>query len=151
MRRTAFIAVVALLVAASAPAQRIHSAGRLAGSTGQVTNPAGVDLTPCLFVLNLSDAQRLQVRQIIDAEQPAITAIADRLKADHTALDSVVNVASPDSCAVGTAYLKIAADNRALQAEFTTIRTKVENVLTPDQRSRLDGCLSVLANLGQKP
>ena len=151
MRRTAVIAVAVLLIAASTSAQRIHSAGRLAGSTGSATGPAGVDLTPCLFVLNLSDAQRLQIKQIMDAEQPAVTTITDRLKADHTALDAVVNVASPDACAVGTAYLKIAADNKSLQAEFTTIRTKVEMVLTPDQRSKLDGCLSVLANLGQKP
>lgn len=151
MRRISAIAVAVLLTTISATAQqRMHSVARAGGATAPVLAP-GVDLTPCLFVLNLSDAQRLQIKQIMDTEQPAVTAILDRIKTDKAALDALARVATPDACAVGTAYLKIDADNTALQTEFRLIRTKVETVLTPDQKAKLDGCLSVLANLGQKP
>ncbi len=151
MRRISAIAVAVLLTTISATAQqRMHSVGRAGGAAAPALAP-GIDLTPCLFVLNLSDAQRLQIKQIMDAEQPAVTAILDRMKTDKTALDSLARAAAPDTCAVGAAYLKIEADNTALQTEFRLIRSKVETVLTPDQKAKLDGCLSVLANLGQKP
>lgn len=150
MRRSiAFAAVLLLATTSTAFAQRTRAVAPVPETVAPALLAPGMDLSPCLFFLNLSEAQRLQIKQIMDGEQANIRAIADRTKTDLTALQTLADGANPDACAVGAAYMRVEADKDALSTVFRSIRTRMETVLTPDQRSKLEGCAAMLTSIGQ--
>lgn len=141
---------VALLLVPAAFAQR----ARAVRFPVSVTAGASFDpstLGPCMVLLNLSEAEKTQIQQIITAEQPTLDTLGSQLKTDEAALSAAAALGSSNACNIGTAYLKVDSDQAAITAELQTIKTKVEAVLTPDEKARLDGCLAALANFHQRP
>ena len=104
-----------------------------------------------MVLLNLSDAERMQIQQILTAEQPTLDSLGSQLKSDQDALSAAAAVGNSNACNIGMAYLKVESDKTAITAELQSIKSKVDAVLTPDERSRLDGCLAALANFGPHP
>ena len=151
IRRSLPILAVALLLVSSAFAQRPRAV-RFPGAgvaAGERFDPSA--LAPCMVLLNLSDAEKLQIQQILTAEQPTLDSLGNQIKTDQAALSAAAALGSSNACNVGTAYLKVQSDQQALVSELQSIRTKVEAVLTPDEKARLDGCLAAFSNFGPHP
>ena len=149
-RRFVPIVAVALLFAIPSFAQRPRPARfPVTGVAEGAFDPAIV--APCLSVLALTDAQKVQIQQILASDQPSLDALAAQIRGDRGVLDSAVAGGSSNSCNIGTAFLQLDSDQRALATELASLRTNIEAVLTPDQKAKLDGCIATLAGFGQRP
>lgn len=137
MRRAVIAAVVAVAVAAGVavgaqgpggPGPRGPRGGPLGGGPG---GPLPVDI---LRGLDLSDAQREQVRSIADGQREALQQIATRLREAHQGLRAAVEADTVDEAAIRSASGNVAAamaDEAVLRAR---IRTQVFEVLTAEQQ-----------------
>lgn len=122
--------VAAPLLALDAPAgPPAHPKGPLAG------------YLRCLGVVGLTDTQKADVRALLEAAKPGLDALRATLKADREALRAAVVATPPDPCAVGTAFLKVDADVKAIGDARKDLRTAIEALLTPEQKAKLEGCL----------
>lgn len=145
--------VLLLILSATAFAQQRGRAVMPAGAG----NPAGTQPGPgdpdgmgplgpigrCLAAIGLTDAQKADIKALLEAEAPTLQALHETMKTDEEAVKTAVEATTPDPCAVGTAVLKVHADREAIQAELETLRTKLEALLTAEQKLKLAGCLSV--------
>jgi protein CpxP len=115
-----------------------------------VDPPAGAAAAPrgplagylrCLHIVDLTDVQKADVRALLEAARPKLEALHVTLRADREALRAAVTATPPDPCAVGTAFLKVEADVKAIGEELKALRTAIEALLTPEQKAKLEGCL----------
>ena len=87
--------------------------------------------------LDLSDEQRVSVRNIMEAAKPEFEALREQLGANREALESLVT----DDPAYSTELNNIALSNGQLATEgtllFTRVRNEVHAVLTEEQREKL--------------
>lgn len=114
-------------------------------------NPApqhGGKFLKCLSILNLSDAQKADIKEILDAEKPILQGLAATLRTDAAALKAALQATPPDGCAIGNALLKVHADKVAIRTELEKIKTNVEAVMTPEQKAKFEGCLQSPRNGG---
>ena len=104
--------------AAKAPAAKQAAAGRQAG-------------------LNLTDAQREQIRVLRDAQRNENRALREKMRAAREQLRQTIRADVPDEAAVRSAAGAVAA----LQADQITLRARSRaqfmKVLTPDQQARM--------------
>ena len=93
----------------------------------------GMDIRRMSRDLDLDDAQREQLRNIMTAAQPEIKALRDSARQNREALKAL-DVNDPE-------VQNIATSNGALATEatllFTRVRSEVEAVLTDEQRAKL--------------
>lgn len=95
----------------------------------------------CLRVVDLTDAQKADVKALLEAARPDLEALRATLRTDREALRAAVTAATPDPCVVGAAFLKVEADRKAIGDELKAVRTAIEALLTPEQKAKLEGCL----------
>lgn len=135
LRWNTTLAVAAALVVAlaAAPAWAAEPPGAPKGPIGH--------LLRCLTIVDLTDAQKEQVRGILEAEKPVMQGLLQQLKTDADALKAALEASPQDPCAVGSAFLKVGADKAAIRAELQAVKADVEAVLTPEQVAKLNGCL----------
>jgi Spy/CpxP family protein refolding chaperone len=118
-----------------------------AGSGPQMGGPGTDAMGPlgplgqCFRALNLTDAQRADVKALVETEIPVLQALHETVKADEEALKALLEGTAPEPCGVGTAFLEVHADRGAIRAELQSFRTKIEALLTAEQKLRLAGCL----------
>lgn len=95
----------------------------------------------CLGIVGLTDAQKADVRSLLEAAKPGMEALRESLKADRAALRTALAANPPDPCAVGAALLEVEADVKAIREATKELRTAIEALLTPEQKAKLEGCL----------
>jgi Spy/CpxP family protein refolding chaperone len=95
----------------------------------------------CLGVLRLTDAQKADIKAVLEAAKPEAVAIALKLKADEAALKAEIEKTPPDPCAIGNAVLQLHADRETARALFDRVKDAVLALLTPEQKLKLAGCL----------
>lgn len=125
---------VVVAVLAATPLMAADSAA--AGQKGPVAH-----FLECLKIVNLSDAQKGQIKAILESAKPTLQGLHQQVETDIEALKTALGTSSPDPCAVGAALLKVHADRVAIVDEFKAIKTSIEAVLTPEQIAKLEGCL----------
>ena len=111
------------------------------GGPGPMLGAGGFD--PTLMIehmadyLDLDDAQRIAVQNILEAARPEIEALREQAKANREVLESL----DPADPAYGVTLNNIAVSNGELATDgtllFTRIRTEVNAVLTDEQRDKL--------------
>jgi periplasmic protein CpxP/Spy len=86
--------------------------------------------------LELTDAQREQLRAVMQSHQAEFTEIGDRIRTAHEALDAVVSADSVDESAIRAR----SADVAAIQADAAVLRAKVHqevfSLLTAEQQAK---------------
>jgi len=55
----------------------------------------------CLGVLRLTDAQKADIKAVLEAAKPEAVAIALKLKSDEAALKAEIEKTPPEPCAIG--------------------------------------------------
>jgi Spy/CpxP family protein refolding chaperone len=98
-------------------------------------------LRECLSILGLTDQQKTDIQGIFDAAKPEVEADVATVRAARQTLRAAVGSVPPDACAIGSDALALETALKTLAAERDAVRTQVFATLTPDQQSRLDGCL----------
>ena len=135
MRRSLFRlaapALLGLVVPLSVLAQDAPAAHR----------PGHRHLRECLSILNLTDQQKTDIQGILDAAKPTVEADVVAIRAVRQTLRAAVDAVPPDACAIGNDFLAVKAAIATLRAERDAVRNQVLATLTPDQQSRLQGCL----------
>lgn len=149
--RTSLVPVAAALALAlvAAPLLAAGPAGPQAGppagpQAGPPPGPQGplAGYLRCLFgVAGLTDAQKDDVKALLEAARPGMQSLHEALKDDREALRAAATAPTPDPCAVGTAFLEVEADLKAIGEATRELRTAIEALLTPEQKARLEGCL----------
>jgi protein CpxP len=132
------LALVAAPLLAAGPAGPPPAAGQ-----GPQQGPQGplAGYLRCLGVVGLTDAQKADVKGILEAAKPGLDALHATLKTDREAVRAAITAATPDPCAIGRAVLKVEADLKAIGDELARVRTAIEALLTPEQKAKLEGCL----------
>ncbi len=86
--------------------------------------------------LDLTDAQREQIRGIVDSHQSAFKEIGDRLRAAHLGMDALVTADTVDEAAIRAKSAEVAA----VQADAAVLRARVHqdvfSVLTAEQQAK---------------
>ena len=103
--------------------------------------PGHRHLRECLSILNLTDQQKTDIQGILDASKPTVEADVVAIRAARQTLRAAADAVPPDACAIGNDFLAVKAAIATLRAERDAVRNQVLATLTPDQQSRLQGCL----------
>jgi Spy/CpxP family protein refolding chaperone len=88
--------------------------------------------------LDLTESQKADVQRIMDSRKATIASLRERMRTDWESLDAAAQAQSPNSAAVGAAYLKVRADREAMRAEHKATMDQIRSILTPDQQQKLD-------------
>lgn len=85
--------------------------------------------------LNITDAQREQIRTILKTEQPTITALAARVRQEQLQLNSGDTFDEASVRAFAREHVSTTED---VLVEREKVRTEIMQVLTPDQRKEAE-------------
>lgn len=132
-RRLATTAVaLSLLLAGSAAL-----AGQ--GFRGGREGAPGRNIRAMLAKLDLTDAQESKVKELLESEKPKYLALREEGRTAREALRTATKSATPDPATVGTAFLRVDAHRKTFRAERESSRQRLEALLTPEQRAKLEG------------
>lgn len=109
------------------------------GFRGGREGAPGRGLWATLAALDLTDAQKAGVKELLAVERPKLDALRQEGRAAREALRTAAKSETPDPATVGTAFLRVDAHRKALRAERESSRQKLEALLTPEQRAKLEG------------
>ena len=135
MRKAPFLLVLPLLACLTA------SAGPGKGPMGAEGRGGLPFVRRALAALDLSDQQKTQVREVLEAQKPAIQALMEKARADRQKLDTLLQTPNPDPAAVGTAFLAVHKNREAMKSERDLALSEVKKVLSPEQAAKLDAIL----------
>lgn len=127
----ATLLVAGALAAGTALAQAHPAPGRLARG-----------IRAAMAVLDLTDAQKDKVKAIFASHKDEGMAFRAQAKADREALKTAASAAKPDPATVGAAFLKVRANAEAARAKRKAVRAEIDEVLTPEQRAKLEGWIA---------
>jgi len=130
-------AVLALAVAAAGSAFLFAQGGPGGpGRFGRGRGPMAFGMMGGLRALNLSDAQRSQIKSVVQSHRDEMKAIGERLRTAHQALQEAIEQAPVNESLVR----QRAADVAAVQADAAVLRSRVHaqvfQVLTPEQQAK---------------
>jgi Spy/CpxP family protein refolding chaperone len=141
-RRTATIAAAALVLVVALPLMAQvpgggFGQGQRMGGPGRGPGPGPMGIFPGLNQVGLSDAQREQLRGILDQERASATDPAGKARQAEEALRVAILADVPDADAVEAARATL---NEARVAELehrVELMQKIAALLTPAQRQQL--------------
>lgn len=109
------------------------------GFRGGREGAPGRGIRAALASLDLTDAQKVKVKELLEAEKPKYEALREEGRTAREALRTAAKAATPDPAAVGAAFLRVDAHRDAMRAERESSRKQLAGLLTPEQRARLEG------------
>jgi Spy/CpxP family protein refolding chaperone len=136
------LAVAGALAAGAAQAQEGMGPGRGHGRLGKIHR--------ALAALDLNETQRTQIRGFFQEARPTFKSLREKMRVDHEALRDAVDADRPNPATVGNAFLKVHADRKAMKTEREALRTKVESVLTDEQKIELRGMRKAFGPMGRR-
>lgn len=136
---------VALLFTLGVTVASAHDGGRRHGKMG-----GGFGMMRGLSQLDLTEAQKTEVKQIMESRKATFESLRERMRADHEALDAAAAAPSQNAAEVGAAFLKVRANREAMQAERKATMDQIRSILTPEQRDKLDTMKERKGRMGRK-
>ncbi len=109
------------------------------GGPGGWLGPAGGPLGMLRMLgprLNLTDAQREQLKSIADAHKEEWKALADRARTAHEALIDAVTAATVDESLIRTRAADVAAVEADIAVASAHARAEAWQILTPEQQAQ---------------
>ncbi|MCL4809865.1 MAG: periplasmic heavy metal sensor [Thermoanaerobaculia bacterium] len=99
----------------------------------------GRGLRAALATLDLTSEQNEKLKVLFAAERARLEPLRQEGRALREALRASAEAPDADPAAVGAAFLKARAHRTTMRQERETSREKLEAILTPEQRARLEG------------
>ncbi len=113
----------------------------LAQDASDSRRPTGHRFRACLSILDLTDAQKLDIAAILQAARPALEADLAAVRVARETLRDALDMQPPDACTVGGDLLDVRAAVDTLRQERDAVRAQIVATLTPEQQARFEGCL----------
>jgi Spy/CpxP family protein refolding chaperone len=107
----------------------------------------GFPFLRCLRTADLTDSQKADIKAIVDAARPTLKKDHDTIVADRQKLRADIQ-SGADKCIVGQDALNVHADQQTLQADLKSVKDQILAKLTPDQQSKVEGCLAAPKEMG---
>lgn len=139
----------ALTLGAAALILTLAAGAALAGP-GRGGREGGV-LRRALASLDLSEEQKAKVQAIVEESKPGFEALRSEGRAGREALKAAAEKPAPDAKEVGEAFLLVQANRKVARTQMEAVKAKVDAVLTPEQKAKLDGYLAGLRERGRRP
>ncbi|MEO8349454.1 MAG: periplasmic heavy metal sensor [Acidobacteriota bacterium] len=108
------------------------------GGQGGHRGMGGHGIMKGLSRLDLTEAQKTEVRRIMESRHAALESLHSRFQADRDALRTAADSPSPEPTAVGVAYLRVRANGETMRAERQKTMEEVRAILTNEQREKFD-------------
>jgi periplasmic protein CpxP/Spy len=133
MKRTIWSAVLAMVVAGAVAIPVIAQPPQ--GGRGQGRGPAFADALPLLRGLNLTDAQREQIRSITEAQRTGDNPRRNVMDLERQ-LQAAVFAETPDQSKIDQLKNSIAAARAEELTSRIELQSRIAQVLTPEQRAQ---------------
>jgi Spy/CpxP family protein refolding chaperone len=92
--------------------------------------------------LNLTDAQVTAIQALLQTRETRAQALRTEIGQKRTALETLLNAATPNPTDVGNAAIALRASEKKLVAERDWFITELKKLLTGDQQQKLDTLLA---------
>jgi protein CpxP len=136
MRRVRLITLGAIVAAVVAVGAAAHAQGPGPdGPRGRFRHFGPVDLP--LRALELTDAQRQQVREITEKHRANLQTAGQQLRQAFAAQRAAIEKTPVDQAAIKSASDGLATAHAAMGVERAQIRSEVLSILTPEQQEKL--------------
>jgi protein CpxP len=122
--------------APGAPARPFGGRGRFGGPGGPGRMGPGGPLDLALGRLNLTDAQRDQVKSIVDSHREETRALLERERPAREALEQAIAAEPVNEATILARNSELAAVQADLAVLRARVRAEVMQVLTPEQRAQ---------------
>ena len=99
----------------------------------------GRGLRAALATLDLTSEQNEKLKELFAAERARLEPLRQEGRALREALRASAEAPNADPATVGTAFLKAKAHRAAMREGREATREKLEAILNPEQRARLEG------------
>ena len=100
--------------------------------------------------LELSDAQTLEIEEIMSQQREARKASFQTMRADGEALRTLIDSENPDATLVGQKVLAMHAARKASRAQGEADLERIRGVLTPEQAERFDVLMEAREMRGER-
>jgi protein CpxP len=136
-RRFRFVLFAALTAAIVGPSS-LYAQGRGVGrGPGFGHGPDAAILMLPLRQLDLTDAQRTQVRQLMERHRSDAFPLVERLRTAADAQRQAMEAAPVDEARIRTAVEQVAQVQADLAVQRARLQSEILSVLTPEQQQRL--------------
>ncbi len=98
----------------------------------------GDDSAACSASLGLSAGQKVQWDAIHQQLAASVEPIASQIGPAEQQLHSLAEASNPDATAIGTQYLALRSLQQQIKAAHESAKQKIEAILTPDQKTKLE-------------
>jgi Spy/CpxP family protein refolding chaperone len=95
----------------------------------------------CLRHVDLTDAQKADIKAIVEAATPILQAAREKVRADRRKLHADLE-AGADKSVLGQDVLDLHADTKALRAELESVKDQIASKLTAEQKAKIGDCLA---------
>ena len=110
------------------------------GTNNQTGRPS--PLTPLKNALTLTDAQVTAIQALLQTRDTRAQALRTEIGQKRTAVETLLNAATPNPTDVGNAAIALRASEKKLLAERDWFITELKKLLTGDQQQKLDTLLA---------
>lgn len=119
------------------------------GGRGGPGGPMGM-MPMNLRALDLSDAQRDQIKGIAESHRDEWKALADRARPAHEALRAAVSAGSVDETLIRAKSADVAAVEADMNVARARVAAEIVPLLTPDQKAKLNARLGPSGPRGRR-
>lgn len=99
----------------------------------------GRGIRAALAAIDLTPEQNVRVRELLAAERSRLEPLRLEGRALREALRASAEAPNADPSAVGAAFLRVQTHRKAARLERESSKERLESILTPEQRAKLDG------------
>jgi Spy/CpxP family protein refolding chaperone len=96
--------------------------------------------------LNLSTDQKVQWDAIHQQLEASVRPLFEQHRAAEQQLNAAADASNPDAAAVGRAYLALRDIGKQLKAAHESAKSKIDAILTPDQKAKFDAVHAEMAH-----
>ena len=109
------------------------------GGRGGPGGPMGAlgPLGPIMRQVNLTDAQREQVRSIVESHRDEMQALGERARPAHEALQAAINSGMFDEGTIRARYAEVANVEADVAVAQARVYSEVFQILTPEQQAEV--------------
>jgi Spy/CpxP family protein refolding chaperone len=122
-------------------------AGRGPHREGQ--RPGGA-VRAALEKLDLTQAQKDRLRELVLEARPGLQALRGQRQADRAALHAALEAPTPDPSTIGSLMVKMKQGREMVRAERQRLHDATLSVLTPEQRVRFEAYLDAFKALRRR-
>jgi len=131
VRKTGIAVLAVALTAGAALAQGPHRGGEMFGPMGMMTD-----------VLDLTDAQQAQIKQIYDNAKPAMEPLWQQERDSHKAMMQLITSGSFDQAKAQSIASQEAQIHQQMELQHAQLAAQAYQVLTPEQKAKFNDVLA---------